>query len=804
MSGHGDIRASRAGRFFLWVTRTPGAMLVAGVLGIVLCLSFLPGLHKDTSAEAFIPDDHPALVNRDRAEDTFGLRDPMVVAVVNDGPAGIFNPHSLRLVDRLTRDIRQIPGIDPDRVSSLATENDIRGTGEGMAVEPFLDPLPETPEQARQVARAVEEFPLLRGSLVARDGSATLIVAELLEPERATEIYQALETLADDAPTQAGESIHVAGEGAVRGFLSTYIDRDAGRLNPLSALIITLVLFVAFRSLRGVVLPNLVVIATVGSALGLMAAAGVDFYVITNSLPVILIGIAVADSIHILSQYYYEHSRAPDSSARLLVVRTMVAMWRPVTLTTVTTMAGFIGLAAASTNMPPMVAYGIFAAIGVAVAWLYSLLLVPAALVMLKPRPSRAYRPRADSEPDTDAGRDLFTRVMTRLGALVDRRAGAIAAVAGVIVLVGIAGLTRLEMNYNRIDNFRSSEPIHRADRAINSRFDGSHYLDVVVETPVAEDLLRPDNLQRIQALQAYMEQQPLIQGTTSVVDYLKQMNRALNEGDPGAYALPDSVPMTAQFFLLYNASGDPTDFEHLVTRDYRMAHVRGRLRTGEYGQVAPVVDRLESYLREEFNSPGIQGSVTGNVHLTYYWLKPLAQNHFLGVALALLLIGGVSAFWFRSPRAGALAALPVAFAVLAVYAIMGFAGIWLSVGTSMFAAIAIGLGVDFAIHVIARLRALLAEQPMAIGEAITHLYATTGRALLFNFLALAMGFGVLLFSYVPPLNDLGLLVACAVTTAFIASMTFLPALVRVFGPRLLGLPAAHESLDEKELGYAD
>lgn len=138
-------------------------------------------------------------------------------------------------------------------------------------------------------------------------------------------------------------------------------------------------LFIAFRTWRATIIPNVVVLATVTSALGVMAAFGVPFFVITNALPVVLIGIAVADSIHIFSQYYEEAAENPEDSSRDVVIHTMVHMWRPVTLTTFTTMAGFLGLSI-SAGMPPMQYFGLFAMLGVAVAWLFSLTVVPAAL----------------------------------------------------------------------------------------------------------------------------------------------------------------------------------------------------------------------------------------------------------------------------------------------------------------------------------------------------------------------------------------------------------------------------------------
>jgi len=326
-----NIKDSRAWRLFWMTTVCPKTILAIGLVVIVAAAAFLPQLTKDTRSEAFMPADHPAVVYRDKVKEIFGLRDPMVVAVINEGETGVFNPHSLTLVHWLTERIADVPGIDPDRITSLATQDDIMGTEYGMIVEPFFEDPPETQAEADRIRENVMDFPLYLGSLVARDGKATLIVAELIDNDDAQEIYDALLALVEEAPTNE-ETVYVAGEGAVNGYLGTYIDTDATRLNPIAALVITIVLFIAYRTMRGTILPNVIVLGTVGVALGTMAGFGVPFYVITNALPVILIAIAVADSIHILGQYYEEMAARPDIPHRELVVRSVVNMWRPVTM----------------------------------------------------------------------------------------------------------------------------------------------------------------------------------------------------------------------------------------------------------------------------------------------------------------------------------------------------------------------------------------------------------------------------------------------------------------------------------------
>lgn len=785
---HPDVTETLAGRAFWRVTAFPRATIAVGLAVIVAMAMLLPGLVKDTRSDAFLPADEPALQVRDQVRELFGLTDPLVVAVINDGTNGVFNPHSLGLVDWLTGEIGALDGVDPDRVTSLATENNITGDAQGLRVEPFWEAAPEDQRQADGVRRAVMDFPLYRGTLVAEDGTATLIIVELADQERAQALYQTLLALAQRAPVEAGERVLVAGEGAVSGYLGSYIDADAQRLNPVAAIIITTILFIAFRTVRGALLPNLVVLATVAAAVGLMAAFGVKFFVITNGLLPVLIGIAVADSIHIFSEYYETKARAPQLGPRELVVHTMVAMWRPISVTTLTTQAGFLGLYLASV-MPPMRYFGLFAMVGVGAAWLYSVLVLPCWLSLLKHQPSPAYRP----DRGAVIGSDVFGRWMSGFGRAIAARPALVLWLAAITAVVGVFGASRLEINEARIRTFQKDEPIVVADSQINARFDGVHYLDIFIETPAAEDLFEPRNLARIEALQAYLQTLPHVGGSTSVVDYLKQMNRSLDGGDADAYRLPTDRDLVAQYFLLYSASADPTDFQEVVDYDYRLANVRVGLDSGRYSDSAAVVEAAQRYIDRQFNRPGeITATLSGRVNVDYHWIKRLGETNWISVVLALAMVWLMASLTFRSLLAGTIAVLPVVLTVLVVYAVMAFAGIWLSVSTSMFAAIAIGLGVDFSVHTLERLSVLLRRPGQSMDDAIGSLFPSTGRALLFNFLALMLGFGVLVVSKVVVLQEFGVIVALAVCVSFITSLALLPAIAKVFRPRFL---RADESL---------
>lgn len=766
----------RATRFFTRLTQFPKTVLLFSLLTIVALGSFLPSLHKDTSSDAFIAKDDPVLIYREHVRETFGLEDPIVIAVINDDESGIFNPASLALVGELTDAFSKLENVDPEKLMSLATESNIVGTFDGMEVTDFFDPYPDTQEAAEAIRAAIEDFPLYQGSLVARDGSSTLIIAELINQEIAESTYQEIKGII--AGMDAGDNeIHVAGEGAISGYLATYIDNDAKTLNPLAGVVITIVLFVAFRTVAGTFLPNIIVLGTVAAAFGTMAAFGISFYVITNGLATILIGIAVADSIHILSQVYEERARTPDASQRDITIGAMAKMWKPVTLTTVTTMAGFMGLWLGA-EMPPMKYFGLFAAIGVFAAWLYSMTFLPAALALVNIKPSKLF---------TGANQnDRYGETLKKIGLTALQRPILTVAITLVIAVLGTIGTSKVIVQEEQIENFQTDEPLYIADKAINARMDGTYFLDIAIETNEVEALYQPRHLKRIETLQRYVESFPAVQGSTSVVDYIKQMHKAVNENQQDFYSIPDDPDLVAQLFFLYAASGDPTDFEEEVDYDYQKANVRFNLPTADYQLLTKIVPQIQSYVDNEFNTDEITANLSGRVAVNHKWLKTISDNHVKSLGLSLLFVFIAAIVVFRSLVAGLFALIPVVMALLLVYAVMGFNTIWLGVGTSMFAAIAIGLGIDFAIHTLDRMKELLMTRTGTYDERLADLFPSTGRALFFNFAALGLGFAVLTTSEVPPLIRFGFLVVTAVSASFLAGLTILPVLGKLLRPRFL------------------
>lgn len=761
-----DSKSALAARFFDLLLRWPKLVLALSLVAMVGTAAGLAQVVKDTSVDAFIPPSHPSIVASELAEARFGLADPIVVALV--APDSIFEPRYLAALESLHAAIEALPNVRADRVMSLASESAIEGFSDRIEVNRYLAADPA--EARRQWAL----MPPHQGTLVSDDGRGAVIVAELEDQDRAGASYRAIERLLDALP--AGLTAQVAGQGAVGGHLSDSIDQDSRVLQPMIFLVVLAVLYLAFRRIAAVGLPLLIIVGATGGAIGIMAYAGVSYFAITSALPVVLVAIAVADTIHILSSYYPRRALAPTGPVETLVKETMVEQAGPITITTVTTMAGFLGIAIAEI-MPPIVYFAQFAALGVGLAWLYAMLTLPCALVLLAPRSSPRFAATATAESETRVPTGPLARSLSAIATASARHPYRALGLAGAIVMLALAGASQLRVDRALVEGFKASAPIRQADEAINARFAGTSFLDVMIEAPTPEGLLTAQAMRQITDLQAFLETLPRVQHTMAITDYLTLLHQAIEAPGqaPTGRPLPASDDAIAQYLLVYEASGDPTDFEEEIDGEYRTALLRAVLNTRYFSEEQAAVEALEQYLATRWDSQALKATISGRVNVRYHWMARLAEHHFAGVALSLALVFGIAAALFRSLGAGLLAVVPVSLTVLVLYGLMGVTGIYLEPATTMFAAISLGLGVDFAIHLIARLRVAVRELG-DFDQALARIIPGTARACFFNAFALGAGFAVLLASELLTLKRFGGMVTAAALLSFLAALVLVPA----------------------------
>ncbi len=748
---------------FQFAVRRPWVTLGYWLVFVGSCLAGLSGMQRDPSVDAFIPTDHPSYRTAEEVEQIFGLSDPIVIAL--QFKDGVFTRQSLKEIQRLHDLLAEVEGVRYNGVTSLASESYVNSSRGAVDVHRYIDDLDDA--NAIQAARTgyTNMAPHI-GTLVSHDQSSAALLVEPDEGWPSHLVYRNVITaMADAAPAAA---VHVGGLGAVTGFLTEVISEDVARLVPFTYLIVMLVLYIGFRDWRALLVPLPVLTGSVIGTLGIMAALGVPYYAITSALPVLLVAIAMADTIHVLTAFR-EQAGSSGSTADM-VTASLSRVLRPISFTSLTTVIGFAAIGAVSI-MPPIIHFAWFACIGIVLAWLFSLTAVPAVMVLLKMRPVSS----------SSGSWAQAASILTRYGA-------ALRIVFAGLLLLGAAVATQVSVDRSLVNAFPKQAPVRVADEFLNTHFAGTAFLDVYVDSGAVDGALQPGFLRQIGDLQDFMESLPHVQKTVSVLDYIREMHRALNDNAVPGNIGATPVEITQELFL-YESAAAPGTLRQELDFDRRRVLVRGVLNSRFSSDEAQTVTRLQTYVDEHF--PGaVDVRLSGRVNTRYHWMSRLGESHVAGVALSLLLVLLAASYLFRSPAMGTLCVLPVVLAVLSVYTVLYLTGGYLEPATSMFAAISIGIGVDYAIHLLFRLRQESEKQQdyaVAVAATLQHV----GRACMYNALGIGLGVLVLATSSLGTLQNFGFLIATATFAGLMASFVFLPALYRPLGLRRIGAVAA-------------
>ncbi len=614
--------------FFAFVVRRPWVVLGLLLLVTIGFASQMPRLSIETNIEEMLPKGMEAYVNKKRLEKLFSSADMVVIGIENDAPEGIYNPHTLRLVDELTQWLRsrkEFRTIALSDLMSLSTIKDIRGTADGMEVERFMDRPAETPEAIAHLRQRLVDNGIYLGSIVSDDGKGTLVVVrpDAAYVGRYFEIYRLLEAKLDEIRARGGpERILVTGRPIIEGVFGIYMPEDMKHMQPIILGLLALLLFFSFRNVRGVLIPLCVVVLSELWMLGTMAAAGIPMYTVTTMLPILILAIGIADSVHLLTHIRVEARREPELDKRQAVIRGMSGMWAPILMTTLTTAAGFLSML--TSDILPMRYFGVFAAVGIVYAFIITVLFIPAIEAVL-PQREKALK---------DLAFHGYLEAMTHVVTHHPRR---IMAVFGLAMLLSVFGLSQIRVNSSLVSEFRPSDPIRQADVMLNSHFAGTNALDIMIDSGLQDGVLDPGFLEGLSALQAAVEADPVVGDSSSIAEFLAEMNKVMHDGDPVYRRPPTRADLAAQYLLLYSFSGAPDDFDAFVTSDYRQAHVRIQMKTDSSADAARLIDIVESNAGRWF--PGAQIGFAGTAYTTHQFSDLIIAGQIQSLVIALSLI---------------------------------------------------------------------------------------------------------------------------------------------------------------------
>ncbi len=762
----------------------------------VASISRLPQLTIDMSDEGFLHPEDPILQDYTEFRDQFG-RDDLIVLTIKG--VQVFSQEFLLKLKKLHTSLEDtVPHLND--ISSMVNARNTRGVAEGIIVEDLLEKWPADDGAMAQLKERVMANPLYLNRLISEDGTYTTVILQtdvygvsVADDEAMAGFgdedmgFGAEEEGSQEAPAYLTDAqcgaiimavnkvaakfqsedfqINIAGSPVVSQAVKKTMRQDMMLFMRLAVVVIAISLFLMFRRLSAVIYPLLVVVLSLVSTLAVMSVFGLAIKMPTMILPSFILAVGVGDSVHVLS-VFFQNLRKYDKNEAL--VKAMGHSGLAIIMTSLTTAAGLASFFWA--EIAPVADLGIFAALGVMLALLYSIIFLPALLAVT---PLRRKEVGAGQEKDRMSGLiDFFATMATG-------RYKQVLAIFAVLVVLAAVGLSRLTFSHNTLFWLPEDLPVRTATLVTDANLKGSVTLELVLDTGEENGLYNPLVLRKMEQLAAELEQNNdyamPVGKVMSVVDILKEIHQALNENRPEFYAIPDDAKLIPQEFLLFENSGSD-DLEDVVDSRFQLARITIKMPWQDAMYYVPFISQVETRAKEIF---GNQMEITSTGVMALFGRIIYAAIH--SAAISYLIAFGVITvmmiFLINSVRLGILCMIPNLAPIVVTLGLMGWIGLPMDMFTMLIGSIAIGIAVDDTVHFVYNYRRYFSEYGDNV-EAVRHTLQTAGRAMLTTTVVLSLGFFIFMFASMSNLFYFGLLTGVALLLALAADFLLAPALM--------------------------
>ncbi len=774
-------------------------------------LSNLSRITIDTSNEGFLRADDPVLLDYNRFREQFGREEMLLIALRSED---IFSAPFLQQLTRFHRDLEShVPHLD--EVTSLVNVRYTVGQESELLVEDLLQAFPQSDAGRAELRQAALNHPFYRDLLISADGGMTLVVIETrafstteqgfdpllegfdedeaaLEPtvvesprtfltdQENSEVVAAVMALVTQYREQ-GMAIEVAGSPLVMEVLKRSMQSDMKRFTLSMVGIIFLFLFLLFRRFSGVLFPLLVVIFSLLATIASMALSGVPLKLPTQILPSFILAVGIGDSVHILSIFYrrYDHTGQRLEAIRYALGHSGLA----VVMTSLTTAAGLFSFSAA--ELGAVAELGTFGALGVLLAMLYSLLLLPLLLAIVPVRGRFIQEQQSDADGTTHS--QWLDRLLDRMVYFSTHHANVVVFTALILFVVAVAGITQLQFKHDVMKWFPDHSPVRMATEQLDRDLNGTISVELLIDSGEQEGLYDPALIGSLATLQDGLESlgsgaHQLTAGKRiSVVDVLRETHQALNENRADHYRVPESRQLLAQELLLFENSGSD-DLENLVDARLQTARMTLRLPWRDAGTYTSLVAEVEERFTRAFEGLA-EVRITGLMMIFARTLDAMMTTMAQSYTIAAFVITAMMVLLVGHLRLGLISMIPNLLPITIVLGVMGLMQLPLDAFTMLIGSIALGLAVDDTVHFMHNFQRYYRMSGGDTVEAITHTLHTSGRAMVVTTIVLSFGFFIFMASEMNNLLNFGGLTGLAIVLALLADLLLAPALMAlIFG----------------------
>ncbi len=738
------------------------------ILGMVLLvMAAAYGASKLTfksDYRVFFGKENPQLTAFEEMQKTFTKNDSVVFIVApKDGV--VFKEETLKAIHELTTESWQIPYTS--RVDSVTNYQHTTAEGddlivEDLVLEPELIPSLDL-DKLKDIALSE---PLLRKKLIAEDASVTVVNATVQLPgiDPVTELPEVV-TKVREIKTQINQNypdvdVYLSGMIMMNNTFSEASLNDNATLLPIMLfVVIPLTMIFLLRTISGTISTFIIVIFSIVTAMGLAGWMGFFLTGPSASAPTVILTLAIADCIHILTTMLYEMRHGMKKHAAIL--ESLRVNFQPILLTSVTTAIGFLSMN--FSDSPPFRDLGNIVAMGVMIAFVLSITLFPALLSALP------IRVKLEEDRKGDFMNNIANFVIAKKKVLFP---SFIAIIIGLTIFV-----PQNELNDNFIKYFDTSVPFRQSTDFMEERLSGLMTQEIEVKSKESSGINKPEYLKVLADFSDWMRTQPETENISILSDILRRLNKNMHGDDPSYYRLPEDRELSAQYLLLYELSL-PYGLDLNNQIDVDKAGTRIVVTTKNMTSVENIEmeQRIESWFAE--NAPQYEAVIASpNLMFAHIGQRNI-QSMLLGTTIALMLISLLLGIALRSIKFGFISLVPNL-----IPAAMGF-GLWffidgqVGLGLSVVTGMTLGIVVDDTVHFLSKYLRARRVKNKDTEAAVRYAFASVGRALWITTIVLIAGFMVLAQSSFKLNADMGLLTAMTIGIALIVDFLFLPPLL--------------------------
>ncbi|MBF0522895.1 MAG: RND family transporter [Candidatus Omnitrophica bacterium] len=773
-------------KFFRYILDHSSAVIILTALVTVLSVAVLPQIKMDNGVDVFFNKKSSNYIDFQAWKEQFGS-DQVVMVAFKD--ADIFTQKNLELISRLTNRFEDLP--DVDKVTSLTNVNDVIGQEQDFIVRPFVENVPEDPVALKALRHRALSNPLFLKNVISADGTSTAFIIELIHKKGSEDKYKkelvdnVNKVLIEEFPK--GKKYYVSGFTTIEVIYARFMQSDLATFIPLMFLILLAVLILSFRTFYGVLLPLVGTLISLVWTMAFLYLCGFSINNVTTIIPPVMLSITLLESIHFLWELILKSVRLKpkdlDSNQNEIIRDTMHHLFWPCFLTNITTVVGFYSLLISS--VPPIQQLGFVAGTGVFFAFIITFTFLPAVIKQFSLL-RHLYNPKdqATGANDTELYGFAFLqeapdKIIMSVARFSIRHKEIILITSLVVGIVSTWATFKIKTETSVIEYFRKDSPVRQATDFIESHLSGVHMINISLRAGTEDYFKDPRELKKIEDIEKFLYTIPVVDKVTSVVDYLKEINKSFHDEDARYYAIPDSRNLVAQYVLLYGAD----DLSKFMDSRWEWASVRVRLKEHSTAKLQKIIAEINSYLKENVPA-GISSRVLGQTVLEVDSNEAVTNGQVLSLAFAMLVIFGMMFIDFRSIPVGFLSIIPNLLPLLVNFGIMGLFAIRLDSATSMISDIGIGIIVDDTIHFFHAFGEEMKKTNNNREESVYRCFASKGRPTVITSLILIMGFGVVGFSRFVPTYYFGILSAVLIFNGLWIELVLNPALLTFFKPK--------------------